>query len=176
MTRRQLLRRSGKLCCHVLRNLALYRSGWRGGLLRVDGVFWRSANSNFLDIAFLEWAKLFADWNGRYHWRKVISDPEAFHAGLFQKLRMNETDFADYLVQVKTYRDKFLAHLDELDVMNIPHTNVARKSAAYLFDYLRSNEEIEGCFHDAPATAADFYKIIAIQGSQTYSKAEQLFA
>lgn len=170
MTPRQRLRRVGILCCHCLRNLALYHGGWKGAQLRVDDMFWRSVNSNFIDVAVLEWCKLFADRKGKHHWRKVVSDPDTFRTCLFAKLRVPEAKFNAYVEEMRTLRDKFIAHLDEHETMYIPRLRIARQSAAYLYDYLRAHEEIENCFHDAPASAASFYGLARRQGRQTYSK------
>ncbi len=134
----------------------------------MDGLFWRSANSNFIDIAVLEWYKLFADGRGQHHWRKVVSDPDSFRTGLFVALRMTEAEFEAYIARVKEYRDKFVAHLDDLEVMDIPWLRVARQSAAYLFNYLRAHEEVENYFHDAPTSAGSFYGVAARQGRQVY--------
>lgn len=168
MTRRQRLRRVGILCCHFLRNLAFYRAGWRGGELRRQDLFWINVNGNFLDVAVLEWCKLFGDKWGQQSWRKVITDHEAFMAGLLASVKMTEAEFGAYIDEMKTYRDKFVAHLDELAVANIPRLRVARKCVSYLYDYLRAHEQEEDCFHDAPPSAAVFYRDIAVQGRQEY--------
>ena len=112
MTSRQRLRRVGTLCCHCLRNLAFYMAGWRDGALKIKGQFWVNANGNFLDIAVLEWCKLFADTSGKHFWRKIISDSDGFWEGLLRELGLSEAQFDDYVTQMRTYRDKFVAHLD----------------------------------------------------------------
>lgn len=119
-------------------------------------------------MAVLEWCKLFGDKRGQQSWRKVVTDHEAFMAGLLAAVKMTEDEFEAYIDEMKIYRDKFVAHLDELAVANIPGLRVARKSVAYLYDYLRSHEEVEDCFHDAPPGAAVFYRDIAVQGRQEY--------
>ncbi|MFL9998747.1 hypothetical protein PQR34_45335, partial [Paraburkholderia sediminicola] len=86
MTRRQRLRRAGILCCHFLRNLAFYKAGWKKGEPIRAGQFWINANGNFLDICVLEWCKLFADKKAKQGWRRVVSDPITFYAGLLESL------------------------------------------------------------------------------------------
>src|SRR6266571_8412423 len=125
MTRKQHLRRVAILCCHFLRNLAFYKTGWRGGSLIFQDQFWVSVNGNFLDICVLEWCKLFGDSRGKHYWRKVISDPTAFFKGLLKKLGMTEAEFTAYINEIKKYRDKFVAHLDSELIMNIPRLDVA---------------------------------------------------
>ena len=97
MTRRQLLRRVGILCCHFLRNLAFYMAGWRKGELIFKDQFWVNANGNFLDICVLEWCKLFVDKRGKHHWRKVITDQASFYDGLLQAVNLTEAEFEAYI-------------------------------------------------------------------------------
>lgn len=169
MEHRQRLRNVGILCCHFLRNLAYYRSGWRNGQIVFREQFWINANSNFLDIAVLEWCKLFADSNGKHHWRKVVADQDAYFNGLLHAVGMNDANFANYITEMRTYRDKFVAHLDEVPRMNIPKLEIAKMSIIYLYDYLLANEEENGCFQDASRSAADFYHQSEMQGHQVYS-------
>lgn len=168
MTHRERLRRVAKLCCHFLRNLAFYRSGWRNGSLIVDDPFWTNVNGNFLDICVLEWCKLFGDSRGKHHWRKVITDEQAFRDGLFRAIAMTEVEFAIYIDSMKTYRDKFVAHLDEQNRMDIPDLTGAQASASFLYDYLLSYEEEGDCFYDAPRDAARFYRKIFRTGRTNY--------
>ena len=170
MTRRQRLRRVGILCCHFFRNLAFYKAGWRKGELIFKDQFWVNANGNFIDVCVLEWCKLFGDKRGQHNWRKVITNQPAFFAGLLHAVDRTEADFYSYIDEMKSYRDKFIAHLDSEERMNIPKLIVARKSVSYLYGYLLANEEEDNCFRDAPAKASRFYKQFYSQGRTVYSK------
>jgi hypothetical protein len=130
--------------------------------------FWLNANGNFLDIAALEWCKLFADSRGKHFWRKIISNPAVFWDGLLNELGLSDTLFNDYVNQMQTYRDKFVAHLDFEEVMHIPQLQVAVNSATYLYDYLLAHEEDDGCFVDAPGSASDFYAKFLDEGTKVY--------
>ncbi|WP_136524546.1 hypothetical protein [Geomonas ferrireducens] len=90
MTRSQHLRRVAILCCHCLRNLAFYKAGWHNGKSKLKGQFGRNVNSNFLDIAVLEWCKLFADTRGKHFWRKAISGDVSFQNSLLAELGLTE--------------------------------------------------------------------------------------
>ncbi len=81
-----------------------------------------------------------------------------------------EDEFDSYVEEMKTYRDKFIAHLDSKEVMNIPKLRVARKSVSFLYDYLLANEEEDNCFQDAPLRAARFYRQFYSEGRSVYSK------
>lgn len=168
MTRRQRLRRIAILCCHCLRNTAFYRAWHQVGNPQRIEQFWISVNSNFLDIAVLEWCKIFADLHGMHFWRKVISDPDGFWAGLLKELELTETQFGEYVAQMRTYRDQFVAHLDSEEVMHIPHLHTAIASSQYLYDYLLTHEEEDNCFHDAPKDAVAFYKQFQAESAAVY--------
>lgn len=170
MTSRQLLRRVGILCCHFLRNLAFYKAGWKKGALVTNDQFFVNANGNFLDICVLEWCKLFGDKRGQHYWQKVITDQDAFFVGLLQSLKLTETEFEDYINTMRTYRDKFVAHLDAEEVMNLPKLRTARKSVSFLYEYLLAHEEIDGCFHDAPKKASRFYEHSSWLGRKGYPR------
>lgn len=170
MTRRQLLRRVGILCCHFLRNLAFYKAGWKKGELVTNDQFFVNANGNFLDTCVLEWCKLFGDKRGQHYWRKVITDQDAFFVGLLQSLKLTEADFEDYINAMRTYRDKFVAHLDAEEIMSLPKLRTARKSVSFLYEYLLAHEEIAGCFHDAPKKASRFYEYFSWLGRKGYPR------
>ena len=141
MTRRQRIRRAALLCIHCLRNIAFYSTSRRNGIPIYDNEFWAIVNNNSLDIYLLEWCKLFADSRGKHYWRKVITDHVIFLDGMLSTLSMTEEEFEVYIVEVKSYRDKFVAHLDSDEVMHIPYLDVAKRSASYLYDYLRNYED-----------------------------------
>ncbi len=170
MTRKHRLRRVGILCCHCLRNLAFYKAGWRKGELVFDDQFWVNANGNFLDICVMEWCKLFGDVRGVHYWKKVISKPNKFFNGLLYEAKITETEFNEYIKEMRTYRDKFVAHLDSEETMHIPEFDVARRSASYLYDYLLANEDEDNYFSDAPRKASTFYQKYLKEGKSVYGQ------
>lgn len=168
--RRQQVRRVLILCCHFLRNLAFYKAGRRNRALIRSEQFWVTANGNFLDHCVLEWCKLFGDKRGRHHWRKVIIDHARFFAGLLATLKLTETQFELYIEEMRTYRDKFVAHLDLDEVMQIPKLTLARKSVTYLHGYVLAHEDDDCFFPESPAKAARFYTLYANEGKGIYAK------
>ena len=164
---RRLFRRIALLNCHFARNLAYYRAGFAsgdGGVRLIDtsevGV---TINSNFLDIAVLEWCKLFVDRKSKHHWRRVIETYSAqteFHAALLASLEL-EAGWERYVDSVGTYRDKFVAHLDNEDVANIPSMELALSSCIFLHGRLSATvpagtlESIYG--PDLPRDLAAYY-------------------
>lgn len=49
---------------------------------------------------------------------------------------MNEKEFDKYVIEVKNYRDKFLAHLDEDPVMHIPLVDNMKNSTSLIYSIL----------------------------------------
>lgn len=168
MNRCERTRRTALVCCHCLRNVAFYRAGWRGGHIRRQHQFWISANSAFLDAAVLEWSKIFGEWNAKHHWRKLVPDEALFRTSLLLELSMSEKSFARYVACIRKYRDKFVAHLDEELVMYIPHMRIARKSVAFLFNYLRHHQTLGAYLLDAPSSAGQFYKAMYCHAYSEY--------
>ena len=139
-------RRQATLSCAIIRNIAFYYAGWVSGdgqgQLRDDTDLGRTINSNFIDVAVLEWSKLFVDWEARHHWRRFVKDTEArtaFRSGLLEAIGIERAEWENYHAQVKTYRDHFIAHLDDDDVMIPPSLRVARESTVYFYNHLIAN-------------------------------------
>ena len=166
-------RRTVILCRRCLGHIACYRAGWHTKRFRVQRDFWRSANSAFIDIAILEWCKLFADRRGKHHWSNTVADDQAFIAGLYSRLKFSEAQFREYLESVKHARDKFIAHLDEEHVLYVPFMRPARASAAYLYDYLITGSVSAQWFrHDGLTPASELYKLSYQLAIREYYAAE----
>jgi len=170
MKHRQRLRRTAILCCHALRNIAFYKAGWDRGDLIAKDEFWVNINGNFIDTAITEWCKLFGDKRGHHYWRTIIRDKTLFLEKLLLEIDLNEEEFNKYIVELKDYRDKFIAHLDSKDIMNIPKLRTAKDSVSFLYDYLLKNEEQDDCFHDAPENASRYYIKCYSTGRDVYLK------
>lgn len=169
LTQRQRLRRAGLLCCYCLRNLALYRARHNHPQPVKGGQFWVSANGAFLDATVLEWCKLFADSKSKYHYAKVIHVPAQFKADLLANLGVMPAQFDAFVTEVRTLRDKFIAHLDDLPDMQIPTFDIAKGSAIFLYERLLAQAADTDTFHDAPASASDFYDETLAIGRAAYA-------
>ena len=141
--RRRFVRRLALLNCAFVRNLAFHRCGYFSGdgrgCLKDATEMGKTINGNFIDIAVLEWSKVFAEWNGHHHWRKIMrNDRErtAFRRNLLSALRIGEAEWNRFIGQVKTYRDEFVAHLDEGEIAHIPDMELAFASAVFFHRYL----------------------------------------
>ncbi len=130
------------LCAHFGRNLAYYRAGqtevakafYKSGHPASD--FYCQANANFFDICILEWCKLFAEKKGKHRWQHVVADEAAFKASLLAALGLDDGGFQQEINRMRLYRDKFVAHLDEDDVMRLPLLSVAHTAVQHLHSHL----------------------------------------
>jgi hypothetical protein len=163
LTERDRVRRVAIICCHCLRNIALYRAGWKRDreCARVERPFWVSANGSCLDVAIMEWCKLFTERpttrSGRHHWRTVVTKQSEFMTGLCVRLGVSEAGFEQYAKTVVRYRNKFVAHLDNERTAYIPFMWVARSSAAFLYDHLRDDPAFAKYLPDLAPSAAAYY-------------------
>jgi hypothetical protein len=123
----------------------------------VQREFWKNANSGCIDIAVLEWSKLFMEVRGKHHWVKSVPDEEAFKLTLYARLRITEPEFIEYGKKIKHYRDKFVAHLDEEPTRFIPRMRQARCSVAFLFDFLRNEPVTADFLPDVRESARERY-------------------
>ena len=135
-------RRAALLCYHFARNLACYRAAWNEKkYIFPESEIWATINSNFLDIAVIEWCKLFADNKAYNSWRKVVVDPDSFLPQLISDFGATHKDWDLYLIKMRTYRDKFLAHLDREKRMHIPPMDLAEFATRYLYDTMRAEQD-----------------------------------
>lgn len=171
LTRRDRLRRVALLCVHCIKNLAYYRAGWSGGKRPFDksDLLHMTINGNFLDVMVLEWCKLFVD-REKHSWRNVVTDQELFLSGLLTHLGCTEEIFDDFLENMRAYRDKFVAHLDNRRQGEIPAMDFAKQSAIYYHRFLLEHEndehtyapnlhfDIAALYDDCEAEVREFYR------------------
>jgi hypothetical protein len=161
LTKRELCRRSVLLCILFLRNLAYYRTGQgQQGRHLLDPSeptvnFWRQANSNFIDICVLDWCKLFADRRAVHHWRKIVSDPAKFEGDLLAHLKLTLDAFQQLIDRVRCYRDKFVAHLDEHNRMDIPTLDLLAEAIQFYHAHVVTNEVQPGDLTEIPTDTAE---------------------
>lgn len=143
MNRTERLRRVALLMASFLRNLAYLRA-FEDAHARVPRDwtrdFWITQGGNCTDIAILEWCKLFADGADKHHWSRVVADPQAFRRLLLIQLDLDEAGYAAYVTSVRRYRDKFVAHLDSDNVMEIPMLDIAERSVFFYHQHLIAQE------------------------------------
>ena len=131
------------LAQHAASNFGYFRAAFslkdEPSLPEYDDIRARIAN-NFLDTGVTEWCKLFVD-RERHSWQRYIAadQREDFRDGLLAAVGMTIDEWDGYVLKVLTYRDKFIAHLDSLRVMNTPLLDPAIRALTYYAEYLRRN-------------------------------------
>jgi len=102
--------------------------------------FWRVLYGNLLDIAVLDWCKLFGsndEERQQIHWKNVIDKAghDAFRSGLLKHLGIDAGAWEAYWKQMKTYRDQHVAHLDfwSRDVTHYPEMGHALESSYFFY-------------------------------------------
>jgi hypothetical protein len=103
--------------------------------------FWRMALGNSMDIAVLEWCKLFGNDDAAHqptHWKNVIDaqDHATFRTDMLAHVGVSKTAWTDYWDLMKGYRDSHVAHLDaqrHRRVANYPELGTALSSATFYY-------------------------------------------
>jgi hypothetical protein len=138
LPRRDRVRRVVLLCCSFVQNVAFYRAAVVDRTTPIlsdhhpEAAFlWRAIN-NFLDVAVLDWCKLFGNQRmEKHHWRRVVSDAASFEQALFCELGTNADAFEELVGKMLYYRNRFLAHLDDDLMMDIPELDPAHKAIVF---------------------------------------------
>jgi hypothetical protein len=155
---RELIRRVVLICSSFMRNVAFYRAGHLEEFKPLlsernpkDANFWRQVNGNFIDIAVLDWCKLFGNKKStprhnlaKHHWRRVVSAPGVFEAELLAHLQMDEARLEALIAKMRSYRDQFIAHLDNKRVMHIPELDPAYAAVVFYHWYIVEREARPG--------------------------------
>lgn len=143
MNRTERLRRVALLMASFLRNLAYLRA-FKDAHPRVPmdwtRDFWVTQGGNCTDIAILEWCKLFADGRDKHHWSQIATKPTDFQPWLLAQLGVQETAYLEYVASVRRYRDKFVAHLDSDNTMDIPLLDIAERAVFFYHQHLVAQE------------------------------------
>jgi len=105
--------------------------------------FWRVIHGNLLDMAVLEWCKLFgSDHEDRQpsHWKNIVpeEDHEKFRTELYNHLGIDRKAWLEYWKEIKTYRDKAVAHFDikSRDITHYPVLDGVLEATYYYYEYL----------------------------------------
>lgn len=141
ITRAQRLRRVCIIATNFARNMAYYRASRNNGdRLLPQQNFWINLEGNCIDVAVLEWCKLFAENTGRHSWRRVVADADEFEVALLNTVRLTPEQFDEVIQEVRTYRDRFIAHLDNELTMHIPTLDPLLEATRFYFSQVINSE------------------------------------
>lgn len=155
LTSKERLRRVVLLCCHFTRNLTYYRTGHDRLTNGKYSQLFTTIDGNFLDIAVLEWCKLYGDKRGSQRWSVVVRDG-TFEGRLLQSLGLTDAEFSGYVGEMRAYRDKFIAHLDDDRVMDIPDMRLAASAVKFLHNHIVQNEASGGDLTRLPTSLSAY--------------------
>jgi len=91
-----------------------------------------------------------------------------FFQELLRVVGVTEAELNRHIQEMRRYRDKFVAHLDSDEVMQIPDLTMTLKSVSFLYDYLLENEGEPEFFADAMKPASAFYERFLEEGKKVY--------
>jgi hypothetical protein len=137
-----------------------------------DTHFWDRAHNNFVEIAVLEWCKVFGDKKGKHYSFKVVTDRTKFAKELLARLQMTQADFDIYADIMKNLRDKFIAHLDDDITAPLPKLDVALDSVKFLLVYLFANENKSNYLEGVPRFPDPVYRLAFDNAKYHYEKAD----
>jgi hypothetical protein len=157
-----------RLCCYAAANFAYYRAGWRNGNLVRSSQFWVAVNGNFLDMGVLEWCKLYTDKKGHHFWGKIVGDRAAFEAKLYVQLGLTPDRFEEVCRVMRTYRDRFVAHLDSELIAHTPHLDLAIESTLYYHSHIIRTELPPASVPDLPSDLRAYYEKCSTEASEIY--------
>ncbi len=89
---------------NILRNIAAHKS-----LFKYKDDFnknyWEVIFNNFLEIAFVDWYKLFISTNDASHWSNTVINKENFRCELLKYLSLSQPAWDEYTDSLQRYRD-----------------------------------------------------------------------
>jgi hypothetical protein len=134
--------------------------------------FWRLVHGNQLDIAVLEWCKVFGSDGEATHWKNVV--PEAnrdlYRAELLASLQIDADTWTAYWQELKDYRDNLVAHHIEDRVANFPRLDLALTSSFFHYRYLLEKLRALG-EQRYPDDLATYYVAFEEQARETAERA-----
>lgn len=95
--------------------------------------FWIATYNNAIDLAVLDWFHLFGYHNDDLHWKNIVTDIPRFRDELYKFLKVREDEFKAYWEEIKTYRDKDVAHIEIRPVSNVPEMTMALKAVSFYY-------------------------------------------
>lgn len=138
--------------------------------------FWRLMYGNCLDMAVMEWCKLFGSDNEEQqpvHWKNVVpaAGHDAFRAGLLTATGLSADRWMNERERVKAYRDKHAAHFDEEFIRTendprYPDLGVALEAAYFYYEHLLAMLDDRGIGRRYPEDIREYCRRFAEQAAQ----------
>ena len=120
----------------IARNIAFYRTLASLGENYTQN-FWIYVSNNFLDMAVLEWCKVFGSRAEETHWSNIVEEHDAFRDNMLVELSLTREQWDSYWEEMKDYRARGVAHASLTNPpTRYPHLDNALHSSAFYYRYL----------------------------------------
>ena len=143
--------------------------------------FWRIIYGTQLDMAVIEWCKLFGSDHEEHqpvHWKNTIPEKERdqFRNDLFKHLKLTPEKFREYWETVKNYRDNHAAHfnsewLKPENKPKYPTLDVALEASYFYYPYLLNEFKKRGIEHHYPLDIREYSERFSKQAIEVAAKA-----
>lgn len=141
--------------------------------------FWGMVFSNCLDMAVLEWCKLFGANAEHHHWSKVFSDKDQFRQHILKAVGMTKDQWKTYWEELTQYRNQAVSHFaPDFKPPRYPDLEPALKSVIACYEYLLIKLEKYGISHNFPPSlkiyADELYEQALIYSDEAHKATAQL--
>ena len=143
--------------------------------------FWRVTYGNCLDMAVIEWCKLFGSDHEAHqpvHWKNVVPvrEHDEFRAGLRAATGLSADEWQTYWERMKGYRDNHAAHFSEAYLRpendpRYPKLTAALKAAYFYYERLLKMMEDRGFGRRYPEDIRDYCRRFAEQAAESATTA-----
>ena len=143
--------------------------------------FWRVIYGNFLDVAVIDWCKLFGSDHEEHqpvHWKSVVpvERHDEFRAGLLDAIGITQAEWEKYWRKMKAYRDKQAAHFNAEYIRpeNDPHYpefDLALEAVYYYYQWILGDMQNREVRHTYPKDIRDYCQRFFEQANEAANNA-----
>ena len=104
--------------------------------------FWRFINGSMLDVAIIEWCKIFGTDDQETHWKKQVPEVkhERFRKDMLLYMKTSEKEWTSSWKHFTHYRNNYAAHNNTAVAGGkYPELDIILKSSFYYYSYLRGS-------------------------------------
>ncbi len=101
-----------------------------------------------------------------------MADPSNFRDEMFSELGINQTKLDREWGSIRSYRDKFVAHLDDEETMQIPQLDIALKTVTFYHSRVVAECNGLNTFHGLPADLNRYYQASWAEAEKHYASAK----
>jgi hypothetical protein len=149
--------------------------------------FWRLIYGNFMDMAVIEWCKLFGSDHEEHqpvHWKNIVPEDahDEFRKGLLAYLKVSMEEWVRYGEGVKHYRDNHAAHMSVPWLRpepkgkpkpedKYPELGMALEAAYFYYGALLARLAAAGFEHRYPTDIREYSERYVAQATEVAQKA-----